>query len=195
MQLKALRVLSLSVALLACTPEEQTPARGDVPANTIAGGPAAVSAAPAADWRVRPDGIGPIRVGVPLTVLSRTLGEPLRADYTDFEGCDFIRPAALRPGVSLMVLHDTVVRVDVTAAGVQTVDGIEVGDSEAQVFEVYLGRVAVEPHKYTWPEGQYLVVSAPGDTLHRVIFETDGQHVTLFRAGRRPAVEYVEGCA
>jgi hypothetical protein len=154
-----------------------------------------VPAAPATDWRVRPDGIGPIRVGVPLTVLSRTLGEQLRADYLDFEGCDFIRPAALPPGVSLMVLHDTVARVDVSAAGVQTVEGVHVGDSEAWVLEVYRGRVAVEPHKYTGPQGHYLVVSCLGDTLHRVIFETDGERVTLFRAGQRPAVEFVEGCA
>jgi hypothetical protein len=82
-----------------------------------------VPAAPATDWRVRPDGIGAIRVGVPLAVLSRTLGEPLHADCRDFEGCDFIHPAALPDGVSLMVLHDTMARVDVTAAGVQTVVG------------------------------------------------------------------------
>jgi len=31
--------------------------------------------------------------------------------------------------------------------------------------------------------------------LHLLIFETDGQKVVTYRAGIRPAVEYIEGCA
>lgn len=58
---------------------------------------------------------------------------------------------------------------------------------------MYPGRVEVQPHKYTGPEGHYLSVSVPSDTLLRIIFETDGRVVTRYRAGRRPAVEYVEG--
>jgi hypothetical protein len=30
--------------------------------------------------------------------------------------------------------------------------------------------------------------------MFRIVFETDGQRVTRFRAGRLPAVQYVEGC-
>ena len=46
------------------------------------------------------------------------------------------------------------------------------------------------------PGGRYLTVpSADGDPTHRVIFETNGTRVTRYRAGVRPAVEYVEGCA
>ena len=63
------------------------------------------------------------------------------------------------------------------------------------VLAVYRGRVQVQPHKYTGPEGHYLVVTHPRDTLFLIIFETDGRHVTRFRAGRKPAVQYVEGCA
>ena len=28
-----------------------------------------------------------------------------------------------------------------------------------------------------------------------IVFETDGQRLTAYRSGRRPAVEYVEGCS
>jgi hypothetical protein len=50
------------------------------------------------------------------------------------------------------------------------------------------------PQKYT--DGAYLIVMpfAPADTLHRYVFETDGQRVTVYRAGLYPPVEYVESC-
>jgi hypothetical protein len=197
--------LSLAFSLAACGGGEREAARADAPddaraaaADSAAGAPADSGPAAATDsvaWLVRPDGIGPIRVGVPLAALGDALGERLVARYEDFEGCDFVRPKAAPPGVTVMVLNDTVARVDVDAAGVRTVEGAQVGDDEARVLELYRGRITVEPHKYTGPEGHYLVVAPPGDTLHRVIFETDGKRVTLYRAGRRPAVEFVEGCA
>ena len=147
------------------------------------------------NWDVRPDGIGPVRAGMTLIELSTALGEEVRAGYNDFEKCDHVRPGKLPARVALMVVADTVVRVEVYSAGVATAEGAQVGDLESRVLELYPGRIQVEPHKYTGPEGHYLVVSQPGDTLHRIIFETDGSKVTNFRSGRRPAVEYVEGCA
>ena len=83
----------------------------------------------------------------------------------------------------------------VRAGGVLTAEGAGVGDTETRVLALYRGRVRVEPHKYMGPEGHYLVVSVVDDSLAAIIFETDGKVVTMFRAGRRPAVEYVEGCA
>jgi hypothetical protein len=52
----------------------------------------------------------------------------------------------------------------------------------------------VEPHAYTGPEGHYVVVTTPGDTTRQIVFETDGRLVTMYRAGRLPAVAYIEGC-
>jgi len=51
-------------------------------------------------------------------------------------------------------------------------------------------------HEYN-PNGAYLEY-VPSDRVEagrRVIFETDGQRVTYIRAGKLPAVRYVEGCA
>lgn len=53
----------------------------------------------------------------------------------------------------------------------------------------------VEPHEYLGPAGHYLVITQPGDTVDQIIFETDGKRVLNFRAGRLPAVAYVEGCS
>jgi hypothetical protein len=88
-----------------------------------------------------------------------------------------------------------VVRFDVESPGIRTVEGAGVGDLEADVVKLYGAGIEVSPHKYTGPEGHYLTVTPPGDTLHQIIFETDGQKVVHMRAGSRPAVEYVEGCA
>jgi hypothetical protein len=70
-----------------------------------------------------------------------------------------------------------------------------VGDAEASVVKRYEGRVRTTPHKYTGPVGHYLTVTAPPDSAHAIVFETDGSRVVNYRAGRRSAVALVEGCA
>jgi hypothetical protein len=159
--------------------------------------PVAVDSAviPASRWVVTPRGIGPVLAGVSLTALGNTLQEPLHATYGAGSSCAYVHPSALPQGVLVMVERDTVVRVDVRAKGVLTAEGAGVGDSEASVVKLYAGGVRVTPHKYTGPTGHYLTVSAPPDSAHLIIFETDGKSVVSYHAGRRPAVEMVEGCA
>jgi hypothetical protein len=160
------------------------------PAPTVAD-----TAAPASRWVVTARGIGPVLAGVSLAALDTTLGESVRATYGAGSSCAYVHPTALPKGVLVMVERDTVVRVDVRARGVLTEEGAGVGDSEASVLKRYEGRVRVTPHKYTGPTGHYLTVTALPDTAHLVVFETDGRSVVTYRAGRRPAVELVEGCS
>jgi hypothetical protein len=180
------------VALLACSPAARDSAdtvtsNADSPRDTTV---AAASTPPR--WIVRADGIGPLRVGVSLASASRALGEELRvAD----EGCDHVNPSAMPDGVLLMIIDDTVARVEVDTAGVRTAEGAQVGDSESRVLELYGALARIEPHKYTYPDGHYVVVAPPGDTLHRIVFETFKGRVTTYRAGRLPAVQFVEGCS
>jgi hypothetical protein len=183
----------LVVAMLACSPSardgaDTTAITRDTNRDST---PAAADTAPP-QWVVRPDGIGPIRVGAPLAVASATLGETLRVKEA---GCDHVNPVKMPEGVLLMVIDDTVARVEVDTAGIRTTEGAQVGDSESRVLELYGARARIEPHKYTYPEGHYVVVTPPGDTLHRIIFETLRGQVTRYRAGRVPAVQLVEGCS
>jgi len=53
--------------------------------------------------------------------------------------------------------------------------------------------VTVTPHKYE--DGHYLTVNAADDSSFAIVFETSKGRVTRYRAGRRPAVELVEGCS
>jgi hypothetical protein len=92
-----------------------------------------------------------------------------------------------------MIAGGLIARVDVDTLPVATSAGARVGDSEARVDSLYPGRVAVRPHKYE--DGHYLVVTPDrADTTLAIVFETSGGRVTRYRAGRRPMVEYVEGC-
>lgn len=95
----------------------------------------------------------------------------------------------------VMIIGDRVARVDVQDSTVQTSLGARIGDTEAAIRTKYAGRVAATPHKYS--DGKYLTVSpaSPSDSTYRLVFETDGQHVTRYRAGLLPAVGWVEGCS
>ena len=180
------------LALLACSPAARDTAdTAAVATDTVRDSAAAADTTPP-EWVVRPDGIGPLRVGVPLGDASRTLGEPLRVTQA---GCDHVNPTTMPEGVLLMVIDDTIARVEIDSAGVRTVEGAQVGDSESRVLELYGARARIEPHKYTYPDGHYVVVTPPGDTLHRIIFETLRGRVTTYRSGRVPAVQLVEGCS
>jgi hypothetical protein len=149
---------------------------------------------------VRPDGVGPVRVGMTMERARTALGHfrLIRFDYTapiDSMACAYGMSVRLPPGVRMMVEGARVVRVDVDSGAVATAEGARVGDTEARIQQLYAGRVQVQPHKYT--DGHYLVVrpAEASDTTHLLIFETDGRVVQRFRGGQKPQVEYVEGCA
>lgn len=104
-----------------------------------------------------------------------------------------IRFAGRTPALTLASL--ALVRVSAAQSGLHgqvIAKGAGVGDAATRILALYSGCVRVEPHHYVGPEGHYLVVSAEGDSLAAIIFETDAKHVTMFRTSRRPAVEYME---
>jgi hypothetical protein len=108
---------------------------------------------------------------------------------TPRSACDYLKVEA---PIKVMVENDTVVRFDVTDTIAATPEGARVGDSITRVLQLYAGRLRTQPHKYT--TGKYLIVTPTSDTTHQLIFETDSSRVTRYRAGRLPAVGYVEGC-
>lgn len=147
-----------------------------------------------ARWVLRADGVGPVRVGMSVADADRAV--PGGLDRTaGLEECDYVRPKSGPDGVALMVERGRVVRVDVgDSARVTTALGVLPGDAEGRVLEAYPG-ARVQPHKYV--QGHYIVVipNAPADTLHRLVFETEGGVLMRMRGGLYPQVEYVEGCS
>ena len=171
----------------------RSPARESAVARAARGAAGPSAAASRAAWTVTETGWGPIRAGMSLAEARAALGGVL-PDPTNPQ-CDHVAPPGGPMGLLLMTVAGEVARVEVTDSTVATASGARVGDTEARVNQLYAGRVQTVPHKYT--HGHYLIVRrGPGvDSLYRLVFETDGQRVTLYRAGRFPEVEWVEGCS
>ena len=139
-------------------------------------------------------GVGPLRAGMTLPEASAALGGALVVPAgADTAGCRYVPWRGGPPGVRVMVEGSRIARVDVDSASVRTAAGAGIGDSEDQIQRLYPGHVAVTPQKYT--SGHYLtVIPNASDSTYAIVFETSEGRVTRFRAGRRPQVEYVEGC-
>ena len=145
---------------------------------------------------VTAQGIGPLRVGMNLGDASTALGVALHVpNGSDPGGCAILSWPGGPAGVRMMAEAGRIVRVDVDSSTIATAEGARVGDTEERIQSLYPGRVTVTPHKYT--DGHYLTVTpaSPADSAFRIVFETLRGRVTTFRAGRRPQVEYIEGCA
>lgn len=188
---RMLRVLCAVVALTGCSRSERTTV--DTDTTEVAGSGEATpmpTAPPPA--RVTYTGFGPVRAGMTVAEAEQALGDSLRMLGPAMEPCHYVR--LVQPPVAFMVIEGRVARVDVQRdSPVKTLEGAGVGDTEDRVRQLYPGFIEVQPHKYT--DGNYLIVRAPDDTTHRIVFETDGHRVTSFRAGRMPEVRWVEGCS
>lgn len=142
-------------------------------------------------WEVTVAGTGPVRIGSSLAELLPLLESDPSAINPD---CDYVEIRDAPDGIGFMMEQERLVRIDVTEQGIETAEGAEVGDTEERIRSLY-PVIEKRPHKYT--DGSYLIVTpgAPGDTIRRLVFETDeGDRVTRYRAGLFPPVEYVEGC-
>jgi hypothetical protein len=147
-------------------------------------------------WTVALRSIGPVEFGMSVTEAQAALRSQLVEDGERIsDECYYVVPANGPDGVAFMVENGLIARVDVSTPRVRTSSGAGIGDSEAEIRQVYAGRIRVDPHEYE-PGGHYLVFVPRDneDRQFRLVFETDGQRVLHFRAGLYPAAEYVEGC-
>lgn len=173
------------------SPQQGTDAARDTAARDTTGRAPADSAA----WIASPQRLGMIRAGMPRAELITVVGRPARAGYDTQESCTYVIGTALPKGVQVMVVNGVVARIDVLEPGVPTLEGVGVGSTEQDVLARYRGDATVTPHKYSGPEWHYVTVTPPSDTLHRIVFETDGAVVKNYRVGRMPEVQWVEGCS
>ena len=176
-------VVALGAALTSCSG----------PAEREVDGGARIAEVAAEAWAARLDGAGPVTYGMSLKEAGAAAGDsavvrPMAED------CDFVVFGGMPEGMRFMVEHGRIVRADVTGSAPGTDRGAQVGMAVSAVQRLYGESLLVKPHKYD-SAGQYLVLVPPGaDSSRRLIFESDGRIVTRYRAGLRPAVEYVEGC-
>jgi hypothetical protein len=183
-----LSILVLAVLASACDRDDARAVKGRE-------GPNGTPRDSVSDLALSEEGLGPIQIGM---TLDDAVSMGLLNERPDIKAaCDFVFPAVgagIPFGVNVMVVKRKVARIDVDTGLVTTEDGVKIGDTEDRVKSIYGDEVEVMPHKYL--EGHhYMIVRGDSASAGRaIVFETDGKRVTMFRAGRLPEVEWVEGC-
>lgn len=145
--------------------------------------------------RISLSGVGGIGIGERVSVVERRLGQDI--DYRQDAvgrpgsrcGTGTLIPRAL--GVFVLGTGFRIASVTVTERGIATPSGIRVGDSVARLRRAYPGRLVrvrnfYEPRKSNF---EYR------DGNRKLVFATNNIRVRQITTGRRPEVDYVEGCA
>lgn len=142
-------------------------------------------------------GLGPIQIGMSPREAAKAAGVLLvplgDGDATD---CRYFAPRTLADDVGLMVVSDTIIRIDVWGTdAITTLSGVSIGATEAEVRATYPNQIEESPRADG--TGKYLTYfpSENADGLYRLVFEVDESgRVVRFRTGQFPAVGWSEGC-
>ena len=141
---------------------------------------------------IRPDGVGPIKMGMTVAQLSDALHQKFSMpEHKEDQGCFFVHP---RVYPAVMIEDGKVVRVDVDQPGILTAEGVQVGDTEEHAKKVYGPRLKIEPSKYAGDEGGHYLTVLSNDRRYGIRFETEQGKITTFYAGTSAAIQYAEGC-
>lgn len=150
---------------------------------------------------LRFDGIGPVKIGMTEEVIRSVLTDSLISDEGLIPGSTCYYISVESHPVAFMMLDGALSRIDVTSGRAaippvwKTEAGAQIGDSESRIKELYPGRVTTRQHVYV-ENGHYLEILPTDPALdeYLMLFETDGEKVTRFRAGLHDPTRWIEGC-
>lgn len=148
----------------------------------------------AGGWIVRPDGAGPLKVGMTLDDVNKTLGDHLQPTPPGERGsphCYQLEPAR-QPGLLLMFIDDVLKRVDVMEEGIASDRGVRLGDPVSKVQRVYGKGVLRSPAPYV--EGEQTLMVRSRDGQYALRFATGDGRIAELAAGAWKEIQYDEGC-
>lgn len=135
-----------------------------------------------------PFSYGEIRFGQPIEIAEARMHEtafPLRRELA----CDFVRFKKY-PNIRWMVEDGIVTRADVMG-DIKNSASVSLGMPVSKVKALH-PHVRIEAHQYDG-QGHNLVLDSP-DGGSAILLEVSNGKVTNIRAGKKPSVEYPEGC-
>lgn len=148
------------------------------------------------NWRLTPEGYGPVRIGMTRPQVERTLGAALRGAGSVEDSSVCIETEARRghPGITFMFERNRLSRVSAgDGSRATTPRGIAVGATEAQMRRAYPRGLRSQAHQYQDEPARYFDywVSA----TRGVRFATDERRrIQMIHVGNA-SIRYVEGCA
>jgi hypothetical protein len=140
--------------------------------------------------RVSGAGLGPLKIGMTISRAEEATGR--RFTVAEFSQGD-CGGASMHPnsyGVGVLTTGGRVARIMVGRRGIATSAGIRVHDSVAKLKRRYGSKLVAVPEFYVPSQLNYELRSGN----RKVIFKTDNKRVMYIFAGRKPEVDYVEGC-
>jgi len=155
----------------------------------------------------RPDGYGPLRIGMTQEQVDAALGAAPPHEYPDeIERCLYYRPANAPESLLVMVEDGMLTRITIMGeSDVTTVDGIKFGDEIEQLKARFSGKAYWKPHAYAPPPAGYLTFWMDGVKRGDEFYDAQGALGTVVEAddeGRvayihvgTPSIQYIEGCS
>jgi hypothetical protein len=135
---------------------------------------------------LNPNGLGDLRVGLSEGEAEAVLGRKIKISFFPGSDCGTAnighRSYGLFTGGRLR-------RVTLQGDFWGTRTGIRVGDDEEAITEQYAN---AKRSRHAYVEGYYYKVKRGN---RKLVFETEKGEITAIHGGRRPEVDYIEGCA
>lgn len=157
--------------------------------------PAAAAAAPVTSHsRITQRGLGSIRLGMTVEQARRRTGQRIQHSlFTPGDtSCGIAQLFPRGLGVDLQTTNLHVWVINVSSRGIATRAGVRVGDRVAALRRAYGSRLRSEPNKYTPKARDYWV----GFGRRKLKFSANPEGVIReISSGRKPEVDFVEGCA
>lgn len=133
-------------------------------------------------------GYGQIQFGQAIKLFEARLHQtalPVKREFA----CDFVRFKKY-PNIRWMVEDGIITRADVMG-NIKNSASVSLGMPVSKVKALH-PHVRIEAHQYD-EQGHHLVLDSP-DGGSAILLEVSNGKVTNIRAGKKPSVEYAEGC-
>lgn len=155
----------------------------------------ALAAAGLPPWRLTPDGLGPVRIGMTERAAAHAIGQRIddisSGDADDDAACHMATAARL-PGATLMFEDGRLTRITLDKPGFRTADGFGVGASEKALRAFYGARVEVAPAEYDDEARSLRLWDRSRRRGLRYLTDPD-RRTTTIHAGTA-SIDYIENC-